>query len=401
MDQSGYFPAPRRQLSGPAAPGVHPLEQQHQRQYGSQPHDSANARAGASGYDHYPQQQPPPSSEHHALEPAPLSAPAGGGPSQYSQSHHRQDSLHLDAGAHSHQHYDTSELHMPGLSPIDHHHTSPQDPPFAPHRPPTLTFNQPLSDPGAVGAAYTQQHAPQQPQLSPLHPPQRPQTEQFANSVPNVLQPAGGASNRPQPVPSNTAPTIPTIQHPQPPPASLNQQSRAASGSAFLQSSDAPPKNTLDTNMAHAYSRSSPAAGYDGPPSYHSYTPTTPGGGPASANHFMSPSDMKYTAPGSQRNISNTPLGLADIRPRADSSMSDSGAAALGYEQGHTQPGTSNYLAPWAIYAFDWCKWAPQGNGAGKLAVGSYLEDGHNFVSIPSSRWLLPLRIWCSKLTQW
>jgi WD repeat-containing protein 68 len=39
-------------------------------------------------------------------------------------------------------------------------------------------------------------------------------------------------------------------------------------------------------------------------------------------------------------------------------------------------------MAPWALYAFDWCKWAPQGNSAGKLAIGSYLEDGHNYVSV-------------------
>jgi WD repeat-containing protein 68 len=44
----------------------------------------------------------------------------------------------------------------------------------------------------------------------------------------------------------------------------------------------------------------------------------------------------------------------------------------------------SNYLAPWSIYAYDWCKWTvPGGNSAGKMAVGSYLEDNHNFVHIP------------------
>ncbi|ESU13794.1 hypothetical protein FGSG_07525 [Fusarium graminearum PH-1] len=100
----------------------------------------------------------------------------------------------------------------------------------------------------------------------------------------------------------------------------------------------------------------------------------------------MSPIDTtRYNAPGSQRNISNTPLGLADIRPRADSSMSDGTGAAMAYDANNAQPGTSNYLAPWAIYAFDWCKWPAQGNSAGKLAVGSYLEDGHNFIQILDS----------------
>lgn len=82
--------------------------------------------------------------------------------------------------------------------------------------------------------------------------------------------------------------------------------------------------------------------------------------------------------PGGSR---NTPLGLADIRPRADSSLSDGFPG--GYDQSSSQPGTSNYLAPWALYAFDWCKWPSTGNSTGKLAIGSYLEDGHNFVRAP------------------
>lgn len=88
---------------------------------------------------------------------------------------------------------------------------------------------------------------------------------------------------------------------------------------------------------------------------------------------------------GSQRAISNTPLGLADIRPRADSSLSDGIPGSIAYDIANTQQGNSNYLAPWALYAFDWCKYPTQGNGAGKLAVGSYLEDGHNFVRGPGS----------------
>lgn len=133
-------------------------------------------------------------------------------------------------------------------------------------------------------------------------------------------------------------------------------------------------------NVSHAYSRSSPAApNYDAPNTYHPYTPTTPG---ATASHYASPSETsKYGTIGSQRHVSNTPLGLADIRPRADSSMSDGPHGNFGSEVSNAQPGPSNYIAPWAIYAFDWCKWPAQGNGAGKVAVGSYLEDGHNFVS--------------------
>lgn len=85
---------------------------------------------------------------------------------------------------------------------------------------------------------------------------------------------------------------------------------------------------------------------------------------------------------GTQRNVSNAPLGLADIRPRADSSLSDGIPGSGAYDIANSQPAASNYLAPWALYAFDWCKYPPQGNGAGKLAIGSYLEDGHNFIQI-------------------
>ena len=47
-------------------------------------------------------------------------------------------------------------------------------------------------------------------------------------------------------------------------------------------------------------------------------------------------------------------------------------------------PSNSNYLAPWGVYAYDWCKWPVHGgSSAGKMAVGSYLEDTHNFVNYP------------------
>jgi DDB1- and CUL4-associated factor 7 len=188
--------------------------------------------------------------------------------------------------------------------------------------------------------------------LEQASPNAQPPQYQNTSSVPNVLQP-GGMANRPPAISASTAPSLPTMQ---------------------LQDYQTPSKPPT-LNLSHNYSRSSPAANYDGSSSYLPYTPTTPGG-----SQFMSPSDHKYNAPGSQRNISNTPLGLADIRPRADSSMSDGIPGTLAYEIANAQPGTSNYLAPWPLYAFDWCRWAPQGNSSGKLAVGSYLEDGHNFV---------------------
>ncbi|KAL1835446.1 hypothetical protein VTJ49DRAFT_6702 [Mycothermus thermophilus] len=191
--------------------------------------------------------------------------------------------------------------------------------------------------------------------------------------VPNVLQP-GGVAGHPPTIPSNSNPTLPSMQHP---PDYQSHQHQASAKPASL-------------NVSQPYSsRASPSAPYDssaGGSGYIPYTPTTPGGGAtaSSSSQYMSPTDQKYNPPSSStsaRNLHNTPLGLHDIRPRADSSLSD-GMPGTPYELANLAPRTSNYVAPWALYAFDWCKWSPQANGAGKLAIGSYLEDGHNFIQI-------------------
>lgn len=108
------------------------------------------------------------------------------------------------------------------------------------------------------------------------------------------------------------------------------------------------------------------------------------------------PESSKYASPPSHRYTSSqtnqgdagySPLGLADIRPLADSIANDGPQSGNSYSNdGYPAfPTNSNYLAPWAVYAFDWCKWPVQqqvsGDSAGKMAIGSYVEDGHNFVS--------------------
>ncbi|KAK4187452.1 WD40-repeat-containing domain protein [Podospora australis] len=206
-----------------------------------------------------------------------------------------------------------------------------------------------------------QQHVPP-PHIKLDQSPNPPQLQSYQSTgaVPNVLQPG-----RPAALSSNTAPILPTMQQ-QPPDYQSHQT----------------PTKSNSLNLSHNYPRSSPAAPYEGGSGYVPYAPTTPGGSSSSAQ-YMSPTDTKYTqSSGSQRIPSNAPLGLADIRPRADSSLSDGLPGTPGYEMANAQSRTSNYMAPWALYAFDWCKWAPQGNGAGKVAIGSYLEDGHNFIQI-------------------
>ncbi|TVY91924.1 putative WD repeat-containing protein [Lachnellula willkommii] len=177
--------------------------------------------------------------------------------------------------------------------------------------------------------------------------------------LPGSLQPG-----RPGPMSANSASSIPTVSQ-----TSIQEQYSTPSRSSAM-------------GLSHNYTRSSPA-GFEAA-GYASFGATTPGG----TDQYSSPTNQKYTPQNAQRTVSNTPLGLADIRPRADSGLSDSipGANPYSYDGANAVPTNSNYLAPWAIYAFDWCKWPAQGHDAGKVAVGSYLEDGHNFIQILDSQ---------------
>lgn len=105
------------------------------------------------------------------------------------------------------------------------------------------------------------------------------------------------------------------------------------------------------------------------------------------------PEQNKYNSPTSygpqtpQGPPSYSPLGLADIRPRADTTLSDQTLFSPVPVQDNDimqYPTNSNYVAPWPIYAADWCKWPPRSStgSAGKVAIGSYLEDGHNYIQV-------------------
>lgn len=188
-----------------------------------------------------------------------------------------------------------------------------------------------------------------------------PQSNQFSNvsgsSLPGALQPG-----RPGPPTINTAPSsIPGLSQ------SSNQPQSAHSA------------RSSTGGQAHSYSRSSPA-GMD-QQKYVPYTNT-----PESSKYASTPTH-KYSSQTPQGDSIYSPLGLADIRPLADQEMSDGPSSANPYSNDGllSVPTNSNYLAPWAVYAFDWCKWPVQQHvskdGGGKMAIGSYVEDGHNFVS--------------------
>ena len=191
-----------------------------------------------------------------------------------------------------------------------------------------------------------------------------PQGSHYSDSSAAMPLPGALQSGRPGPSSSNTAPsTIPTL------PQALGHSQQYPNSS-----------RSSTTNHSHAYSRSSPTG-----VEQQKYVP-----------YVNTPESSKYASPISQRYTSTqtphagasySPLGLADIRPLGESSLPDGPMSANPYSNDglNSVPTNSNYLAPWAVYAFDWCKWPVQqqshGDAGGKMAIGSYVEDGHNFVS--------------------
>lgn len=43
--------------------------------------------------------------------------------------------------------------------------------------------------------------------------------------------------------------------------------------------------------------------------------------------------------------------------------------------------GNGKWMSPYALYALDWCKWPVSNGGYGRVAMCSYAEDSHNYVS--------------------
>ena len=186
------------------------------------------------------------------------------------------------------------------------------------------------------------------------------------SSLPGALQ-----SGRPGASSTNTSPaTVPTLPQ----------------GSTHSQQYGTPSRPSASSH-SHSYSLSSPA-GLD----QQKHVP-----------FVNTPENSKYASPPTQRYTSSqtpqgaggySPLGLADIRPMSDDPL---GANPLTSDAYPSVPTNSNYLAPWGVYSFDWCKWpVPQqssGECAGKMAIGSYVEDGHNFVRPLQNMWLLGINL--------
>ncbi|KIW71873.1 hypothetical protein PV04_00102 [Phialophora macrospora] len=190
---------------------------------------------------------------------------------------------------------------------------------------------------------------------TPQHP-----TTVASQPIPGTLQPGGPASRPATLGASGTAPSLPTL----PQIATQLQQ---------------PPLSArpMTLNHTHSYSRSSPGAMDQ--PKYKPFSNT-----PEQSKFASTPSSYMPQTPLGPSSYS--PLGLADIRQRTEPTFSDTPFSPGVAQESEVSPypQNSNYNAPWPIYAMDWCKWPPRsGSGSsGKVAIGSYLEDNHNYIQI-------------------
>lgn len=243
------------------------------------------------------------------------------------------------------------ELHIPssGLMNTNIHRQSmsldyPAAPDAGPNHVPSINVHTPTSQQGQHGASAG------------------------GGALPGALQP--GNANRPPAMSVNTAPSVlPTLPQ-------LTTQ---------VQQQPTTPRSSMVNS--HGHSRSSPS-GFEQSKYKHpgASEPAKYAQSPASAYPPRTPQGSKYS-----------PLGLADIRPPGDllSEVVTSPGSAP-YNGDVQVPTNSSYVAPWPIYAVDWCKWPIAGNGGsfgGKIALGSYLEDNHNYVwlRIATSLYSVPL----------
>ena len=271
----------------------------------------------------------------------PVSAPATAIPSQGQQ---------FSTPRRTHTQRQSQDLHIPSNAPSLQYAPQHQQ----------MTYDSPATYANQQPPAFNiQQATPQGSHSSSILP----------SNVPSALQPASGS--RPAASSAYTAPTtVPTMA--QQPPIQTNAQQ-------YTQAQPLSRSNTL-----HAHSRSSPAGMQDGPQSSQKYIPfnQTPTQTPTAASNPKA-YNLNSAAPAGL-GTSHSPLNLGDIRSRTVSdSQNETGMGTNTLFAYSDAPTNSNYLAPFATYAYDWCKWpVMSGSSAGKMAVGSYLEDPHNFIQI-------------------
>jgi len=118
---------------------------------------------------------------------------------------------------------------------------------------------------------------------------------------------------------------------------------------------------------------------------------TPGGGGDVSSRKYNHPGALTPTYPSSSQHTtshSNSGVGNQGIGLTNSSSNSMREPQEI---SGAVGPG--RWMCPYGLYAIDWCKWNPSASGGyGRVAIGSYAEDSHNYVGAPPPRWFADCR---------
>lgn len=195
---------------------------------------------------------------------------------------------------------------------------------------------------------------------SSQHQPQQQQYQAYSS------QPPSNTGSRPQLHTTTTAPgSVPRISDP------LQQQQptmhRTSTNTSLSHSSKYSPQlNTSSSSVSNRDNSAVSAGGDPGRKYTHpgALTPTYPSSSQHSSSH-------------SHSSAAHLGMGLSGLTSPATSTR-EREETAVG------AVGNGKWMSPWSLYALDWCKWQPTNGGYGRVAIGSYAEDSHNYVSLAS-----------------
>ncbi|CUS08254.1 unnamed protein product, partial [Tuber aestivum] len=227
-------------------------------------------------------------------------------------------------------------------------YTSPQDLHYPP-RPSDPIQAQQLSS-----STPSSQHQPQQQQYQAYHSP----------------QPPSSTSSRPQPHTTATAlGSVPRINDPLQQQQSTMHRTSTTNASLSHSSKYSPQLNTSSSSTSNRDNSVVSAGGDPGRKYTHpgALTPTYPSSTQHSSSHSHSAA-------------AHLGMGLSGFTSPAASTREREETSAVG------AVGNGKWMSPWSLYALDWCKWQPTNGGYGRVAIGSYAEDSHNYIQILDTR---------------
>lgn len=241
----------------------------------------------------------------------------------------------------------------------------------------------PVTQPGSSGSSRSQQQQQQQrhsqqEQLYQDHP------SSATQSHPHHLSQRPSDPTQKQQIssqqPSSQQPTY-TAYH------SANPSSNTGSRPHISSTSTAPAAVPQASQQRSSMHRTNTSGGGGGS-GYSPNAQLNPGGGGdvGGSRKYNHPGALTPTYPSSSQHTtshSHSGVGSQGIGLTGSSNSSNSMREP---QESYGAVGPGRWMCPYGLYAIDWCKWNPSASGGyGRVAVGSYTEDSHNYVGTPLS----------------